>query len=164
MKLYRSQLDQLISNKLFEISIKDLGLDKYQFINDQLQCSITIKSASNGYHIYGNISCKTLESCDRCLNTYKNKKKILLDIILSNNFELANNTDIIFFKDSEDFIDLGPVIYDLILLDSPLKQLCADNCKGLCSNCGKDLNKALCKCVKSNSDHQWDQLKKLTNK
>ena len=70
MKLYRSQLDQLISNKLFEISIKDLGLDKYQFINDQLQCSITIKSASNGYHIYGNISCKTLESCDRCLNTY----------------------------------------------------------------------------------------------
>ena len=87
-----------------------------------------------------------------------------LDIILSNNFELTNNTDIIFFKDSEDFIDLGPVIYDLILLDSPLKQLCADNCKGLCSNCGKDLNKALCKCVKSNSDHQWDQLKKLTNK
>ena len=89
----------------------------------------TVKSASNGYHIHGKISCKTLESCDRCLNTYENKKKILLDIILSNNFELTNNTDIIFFKDSEDFIDLGPVIHDLILLDSPFKQLCADNCK-----------------------------------
>ena len=164
MKLYRSQIDQLISNKLFEISIEDLGLNKYQFVNDQLDCSITVKSTSNGYRIYGNIKCKILESCDRCLNTYEHNKKIPLDIILSNNVELINNTDIILFKDSEDFIDLGPIIYDLILLDSPLKRLCTDNCKGLCYNCGKDLNKALCKCMKPNSDHRWDKLKKLTNK
>ena len=161
MKLYRSQLDQLISKKLFEISIEDLELDDCQIINNQIHCTINVESVSNGYRIYGDIRCKKLETCDRCLNTYEDKKNIHLDVFLSNNNELINNSEIILFKDSEDFIDLGPVIHDLILLDNPLKELCKNNCKGLCSNCGTDLNKSLCKCVKSNNDHRWDKLKKI---
>ena len=163
MKLYRSQLDQLISNQLFEISIEDLDLDSFQVVNDQIFSTVTVEFASSGYRIYGDIKCKTLEACDRCLNSYEHKKKIILDIILSNKNELINNTDIILFKDSEDFIDLSPVIHDLILLDDPLKRLCRNDCKGLCSNCGADLNKSVCKCTKSNNDHRWDKLKKLTN-
>ena len=163
MKLYRSQLDQLISKKLFEISTKDLKLDSLEFMNNKIYCTINIETASNGYRIYGNINCQQLESCDRCLNSYENKKKILLDVILSNNNELINNSEIILFKDSEDFIDLCPVIHDLILLDNPLKRLCTKKCKGLCPNCGIDFNKSSCKCAKSNNDDQWNKLKKLTN-
>ena len=163
MKLYRSQLDQLISNRFFEISTQDLELDDYQFINNKIYCTINVESATNGYRIYGDISYKKLESCDRCLNNYEHKKEILLDVILSNNNRLINNTEIILFKDSEEFIDLDPVIHDLILLDNPLKRLCTTNCKGLCPNCGTDLNKSSCKCVKSNDNDNWDKLKKLTN-
>ena len=60
MKLYRSQLDQLISNKLFEISIEDLELDDRQFKNNQIYCTVNVESASNGYRIYGDIKCKKI--------------------------------------------------------------------------------------------------------
>ena len=90
MKLYRSQLDQLISNQLFEISIEDLDLDVLKVVNDQIFSTVTVEFASNGYRIYGDIKCKTLEACDRCLNSYEHKKKIILDIILSNKIELIN--------------------------------------------------------------------------
>ena len=75
MKLYRSQLDQLISNQLFEISIEDLDLDSFQVVNDQIFSTVTVEFASSGYRIYGDIKCKTLEACDRCLNSYEHKKK-----------------------------------------------------------------------------------------
>ncbi|MDP7196888.1 MAG: DUF177 domain-containing protein [SAR202 cluster bacterium] len=163
MKLYRSQLDQLISKQLFEISTEDLKLDNHQFINNEIFCTITVDSASNGYRIYGDLKGKVLESCDRCLVSYENDKIIFLNVILSNNDDLINNIDTIPFKDSEDFIDLDPIIHDLVLLDSPIKQLCSDDCKGLCTNCGINLNKSLCKCAGTGDDHRWDELKKLTN-
>ena len=46
MKLYRSQLDQLISNQLFEISIEDLDLDGFQVVNDQVFSTVTVEFAS----------------------------------------------------------------------------------------------------------------------
>ena len=76
MKLYRSQLDQLISKQLFEISTEDLKLDNHQFINNEIFCTITVDSASNGYRIYGDLKGKVLESCDRCLVSYENEKII----------------------------------------------------------------------------------------
>ena len=74
---------------------------------------------------------------------------------------MINNIDTIQFKDSEDFIDLDPIIHDLVLLDNPIKQLCIGDCKGLCSNCGTNLNKSLCKCADTCTDHRWDELKKI---
>lgn len=45
-------------------------------------------------------------------------------------------------------IDVWPAIFDEIVLNLPLKPLCKKSCKGLCPNCGADLNKKKCKCRK----------------
>lgn len=39
-----------------------------------------------------------------------------------------------------DEIDLEPVLRDAVVLDLPFTPVCADDCAGLCPECGQDLN------------------------
>lgn len=41
-------------------------------------------------------------------------------------------------------IDLDPVVREQVLLALPVSVLCRDDCKGLCSTCGQDLNERDC--------------------
>ncbi|MCX6003520.1 MAG: DUF177 domain-containing protein [Chloroflexi bacterium] len=45
----------------------------------------------------------------------------------------------------------------------PMKPLCKDECAGLCSICGKDLNLEECGCQKEEVDPRWAELLKLKN-
>lgn len=47
---------------------------------------------------------------------------------------------------SGDSIDLRAVLTEQVLLDLPMKILCSDDCSGLCSQCGADLNGDACDC------------------
>jgi len=61
-------------------------------------------------------------------------------------------------------IDLTQDIRDLLILELPSKILCSEDCKGLCVNCGVNLNYETCNCKVENSDPRWDALKQLRNK
>jgi uncharacterized protein len=41
-------------------------------------------------------------------------------------------------------IDLDPVVREQVLLALPVSVVCGDDCKGLCSTCGQDLNEQDC--------------------
>ncbi len=43
-------------------------------------------------------------------------------------------------------IDLTPIIFEQIMLQIPMKVLCRESCKGLCSRCGINLNTGSCDC------------------
>ena len=45
-------------------------------------------------------------------------------------------------------IDLGKYILSEVMLALPLRFVCSDECKGLCVNCGADLNNGPCGCKK----------------
>lgn len=47
-----------------------------------------------------------------------------------------------------DVIDLTKIVNDAVLMNIPLSFLCDEECKGLCSGCGTNLNDAQCKCKK----------------
>ncbi|OQB15677.1 MAG: hypothetical protein BWY15_00390 [Firmicutes bacterium ADurb.Bin193] len=48
-----------------------------------------------------------------------------------------------------------------LFLNLPMKFLCRDDCKGLCANCGADLNAEECKCGGGEIDERFSALKKL---
>lgn len=56
-----------------------------------------------------------------------------------------------------DLLDLGPAIRDAVILSLPLAPLCDEDCKGLCAQCGADLNEASCTC-KAPIDPRWATL------
>lgn len=58
---------------------------------------------------------------------------------------------------SEQEVDITEDIREELLLEIPQKILCSEDCKGLCSSCGGDLNKDECKCnAKSSSVNNDD--------
>ncbi|MBU2541075.1 MAG: DUF177 domain-containing protein [Candidatus Omnitrophica bacterium] len=49
---------------------------------------------------------------------------------------------------NDSYIIVDDNLREEIVLDFPVKPLCKSDCRGLCPNCGEDLNLALCKCKK----------------
>ena len=78
--------------------------------------------------------------------------------------ELFEYPDAINDEDSlrlvDDLLDLEPVVRDAIVLSLPLAPLCKDDCRGLCSQCGVDLNKEP-NHQHDNVDERWQALQGL---
>jgi len=62
---------------------------------------------------------------------------------------------------AEDWIDLGDVLTEQIQLLVPFQPLCSESCKGICAQCGADLNKGRCACSKLKKDGAFSALKNL---
>ncbi len=62
-------------------------------------------------------------------------------------------------------IDLDPIIREQLLLALPMNAVCREDCKGLCSQCGTNLNEAKCACEQKPGDPRMAPLKniKLSN-
>ncbi len=60
-----------------------------------------------------------------------------------------------------DGILLEDVLREQVLLALPLKVVCRENCKGLCPQCGKNLNQEQCSCAVPMEDPRWEALKHI---
>jgi len=110
-----------------------------------------IKLTNLGNRIFADFSIKTRLNfvCSRCLKNFKkfvalNFQQEYLRPEKAKKNELADTPSEFLIKNYE--IDAQPAIFNEIVLNLPLKPLCKKNCKGLCQNCGMDLNKKKCKC------------------
>ena len=163
MKIYRTELVTDIDKKIFEIDVDQLGLNNVKFSSNKLDGYLTIDCMSNGFHIKGNLNVPYKLSCDRCLTDFSELKTINFDFILTDDDQLNydDSDDVIHFPISDDEFDLNPLFQELIQLELQMKILCKTDCKGLCSNCGTNLNKQECDCDKEQDSGPWDALKSL---
>ena len=53
---------------------------------------------------------------------------------------------------SSEEIDLEPLIAEQVILALPTRPLCSDDCRGLCSQCGANLNNEACACDAERGD------------
>ena len=58
-------------------------------------------------------------------------------------------------------VDVTDDLREAILLNLPRFPLCNESCKGLCSQCGKDLNTGRCTCLDGDESGAWDALNSL---
>lgn len=65
---------------------------------------------------------------------------------------------------SGEVIDLWPTIEEHLMLGLPIKPLCGEDCKGLCSICGRNLNTGQCQCRKTTSHPGFAALEQLKDK
>ena len=71
------------------------------------------------------------------------------------------NTEIGYYEG--DGLLLEDVVREQVLLASPVKLVCREDCKGLCPQCGANLNTAACNCQLP-GDPRWAALSELKNK
>jgi uncharacterized protein len=58
-------------------------------------------------------------------------------------------------------IDLDPLVREQLVLALPAYPVCREDCKGLCSVCGANLNERECGCDRHIPDPRWAGLKNL---
>jgi uncharacterized protein len=54
--------------------------------------------------------------------------------------------DISFGAFDGQMLDLSPIIREQLILQIPMRSLCAESCKGLCLECGENINENKCRC------------------
>ena len=163
MKLNRTDLDKGLSKKLFDIDTDQFHSDELNFYENTIKCELSVERSSNSHHISGAIKIPFEHNCDRCLIDFHELRTIDFNFILTDNDELFQDTsdDVLRFSPNDDEIDLNPFFREIILLEIQLKRICKEDCKGLCSNCGTNLNDDKCNCLFDIKDSPWDTLKKI---
>ncbi len=61
----------------------------------------------------------------------------------------------------DDVIDLGQLMREQFTLALPMKPLCREACRGLCPQCGTNLNESTCECVNAWVDPRLEALRSL---
>ncbi len=59
---------------------------------------------------------------------------------------------------------LEDTLREQVLLSTPVKSVCREECKGLCPSCGRNLNQEQCNCEQRAGDTRWEALSELRNK
>lgn len=71
----------------------------------------------------------------------------------------AEDCETVYIEDA--VIDIDGVLAEQLILSMPEKQLCSEQCRGLCPQCGASLNHEKCSCVEDRSDSPFAVLKQL---
>lgn len=116
----------------------------------------------------GSIQISVSMKCSRCLGDFS----CPLDIPFKEEYlpseeldteadhELTNSElNIGFYTNDE--IDTGELVNEQVLLAVPMKPLCSRECRGICPECGKNLNEGICNCGTEKIDPRLASLKRL---
>ena len=69
--------------------------------------------------------------------------------------------DTVFKIDANHMMDLTEPVRQALLVAIPMRPLCREDCKGLCPECGANLNYIDCGHHQEAADNRWDALRAL---
>jgi uncharacterized protein len=137
-------------------------------VHSELQLSLLGEQV----HVEGLLGAELELTCSRCLKSFESsiEKKFELDYRpdpmlgeKGDEFSLTySDLDIGFYRDQQ--VDVTALISEQVVLEIPMKPVCQEECKGLCDQCGADLNKGDCDCQPRSVDPRLAVLAELKKK
>ncbi len=99
--------------------------------------------------------------CDRCGCDAARKHTVTIEKSLAASIEGEESDTILITPDMK--LDLDELVYSEVIVSLPMKHLCKEDCKGICSKCGKNLNEGKCDCKEKEIDPRFAALAELLN-
>lgn len=120
------------------------------------------------FHLTGRVLTRLELPCSRCLDAFSMPVDAPFDLryqprassTQDGEREVEEDDFSAAFYDDET-IDLGQLMREQFYLAMPMKPLCAESCRGLCSHCGMNLNRAACECAQAWEDPRFAALRAL---
>lgn len=110
--------------------------------------------------ILGTTEVKVLIPCDRCLDDVEFTFPISIDESIKMDGDSDGDKDDFYYIDGC-ILDVDKLISDEIVVALPTKVLCKEDCKGLCSVCGTNLNHDTCDCDRVSLDPRMAAIKDI---
>ena len=96
--------------------------------------------------------------CSRCLDTFIYPIDIDIEERFTTNRSNEDDEAIVVM---DDVLNITDIVENSIISTLPIKKVCKDDCKGLCQECGCNLNYNACSCNKEDVDIRFEALKGL---
>ncbi len=110
--------------------------------------------------ISARVTARILTSCARCMkDIFKDVDFEFIERVAGKGATAEDGDDVILLEGSE--VDVADLALNNFITVSPMKYLCKEDCKGLCPQCGADLNVTDCGCEKEQTDPRFDVLNDL---
>ena len=113
----------------------------------------SVTKVGSDFLLEGQAAVSSSAACARCLRDVP----IAVSFSVEERFCETPGDDV--WPIAEHAIDILSVLTDNLLPQWPVKTLCAEDCKGLCRKCGKDLNQGGCGCTEDEGDERLAVLK-----
>ena len=120
------------------------------------------------FRLEGTVRTQLELMCSRCLEPYRMPVDASFDLRFLPATEMPTeeereledeDVDISYYRDDQ--IDLNELLREQFYLALPMKPLCTEDCKGLCPQCGTNLNTGTCSCEAVWEDPRLAPLKGL---
>jgi uncharacterized protein len=121
--------------------------------------NVKIDRTPQGLVVQGNFAGETTLECVRCLKDFGFRLTWELTELYAFKKESVSESELIIPDSAQ--IDLAPLLREYALLELPIKPLCKHDCKGLCIECGQDLNIKDCGHSQEEDNSPFAALKKL---
>jgi uncharacterized protein len=132
-------------------------------------CRGRVQKTSSGFLLHADLAYEQILQCTRCLRDFAVPVTNELDLLVMVGQDAADEERALHPADlgvlwvREPVLDTRSLLLEQLHLSVPMKSLCRQDCAGLCSSCGADLNSGPCGCGET-IDARWALLKELSRK
>ena len=139
----------------------DFGAEEVSLVGP-LRLEARLALTDKGFNVSGHVRCQIETSCDRCACPDRIKLEPAFNLFYVNE-EAFNELeagellpeDLNFSAYDGEVLDVDELVREQVLLAIPSHPLCSSDCRGLCSGCGRNLNKLQCRCEQNETDPRW---------
>jgi uncharacterized protein len=126
------------------------------------------KQSTEQFRLVGQAKTTLEVECSRCAEPFRIPVDVPFDLVYLPQAENAGEGERAIGEEDlstsyyhGDAIDLGDLLREQLYLALPMKPLCSEDCRGLCPECGTNLNRGTCDCKPSWEDPRLAGLKAL---
>lgn len=167
--LILDEIEEGISRCQLELDPAHLELGEGDFrLTGPLQVAFRFNRSAQTFQIKGQLRGRLLGECCRCLEPVEQELEASLQLLLQRQQLSGDEREASADDEDVEILDPGAVQVDLqerlreaVLLELPLRVYCREDCKGLCPQCGHNLNSGPCTCASGQADPRWAALRDL---
>lgn len=131
----------------FQMDLSDLDFSGQRPITQPVSVTGQVRNVGGALTLTARAETVLSLQCDRCAKPFSRKKAVSYETLLATHLENEEDEGDIIPLDGDE-LDVGRLMTDTFILEMDTKNLCSEDCKGLCPGCGADLNVEPCRCKK----------------
>jgi uncharacterized protein len=114
------------------------------------------------FYWHGTLTARVLEECRRCLAPVAVDVEADVGALFCHDRDALDDPESYVLAANATAIELAPAIREELILAIPAYVVCREDCRGLCPQCGRDLNTGPCGCAPPTAS--WRPLAALKDK
>lgn len=134
----------------YSLDLSDVEFSGLYPLKKPVKINGTVSNKASLVRLEAIISYEYDAPCDRCGTDTATRYSVKVDKSLAVSIEADESDTILLVPDMK--FNLEELLYSETIVSLPMKHLCKEECKGICSKCGKNLNEGKCGCPEKEID------------